>query len=119
MTDSTMGNDMDESRLKRIEDKLDKLSEGMTALIRLDERMVTLFKRMDTYDQRAERLSERVAMLERGSGQVATLLPLVDRVTALETVNHRRGPLFLWAERLGLALMGALAASAVKVLWGA
>lgn len=118
MTDDTTGSDMEESRLKRIEDKLDKLSEGMSALIRLDERMVTLFKRMDTYDQRAERLSERLAVLERGGNQVASLLPLVDRVTALETINHRRGPMFQWAERLGIALLGALAATAVKVVWG-
>lgn len=118
MSDEPEGQGMEESRLKRIEDKLDKLSEGMSALIRLDERMVTLFKRMDSYDQRAERLSERVAVLERGGSQVTTLLPLLDRVAALEAVNLRRGPLFVWAERVGIALLTAGVTIWTKLLWG-
>lgn len=92
------GQGMEESRLKRIEDKLDKLSDGLTELIRLDERMVTLFKRMDHYDRRAETLADRVA--------------------ALETLNHRRGPLFMWGERIGIALIGAGVATWVKMVWG-
>lgn len=112
------GQGMEESRLKRIEDKLDKLAEGLTELIRLDERMVTLFKRMDLHDQRQERLSERVAALERGGSQVTSLLPLVDRVTALETVNHRRGPLFMWSERIAIAMIGAGAVLLIRMLFG-
>jgi hypothetical protein len=86
--------EMDEARLKRIEDKLDRLSEGLTQLIRLDERMVTLFKRMDVLDARNEALAERV--------------------TALEKINSARGPLFVWLERAGIALIGAMVAWVVR-----
>lgn len=117
--DEAKGQGMDESRLKRFEDKLDRLAESMSELIRLDERMVTLFKRMDHYDQRQERLSDRMAALERGGSQVTSLLPLVDRVTALEVVNHRRGPLYIWAERIVIALVTAGAVLLIRMLFGA
>ena len=117
--DEAEGAGMDESRLKRFEDKLDRLAESMSELIRLDERMVTLFKRMDNYDQRQERLSDRMAALERGGNQVTTLLPLVDRVTALEIVNHRRGPLYVWGERIAIAMITAGAVLLIKMLFGA
>ena len=41
---------MDENqRLSRIEGKLDKLSDAVIALARMEERMVTLFNRMGKY----------------------------------------------------------------------
>ena len=41
---------MTDERLMRIEDKLDKLSNAVVTLARMEERMITLFKRMDHYD---------------------------------------------------------------------
>lgn len=41
---------MDDRRLDRIESKLDELTKVVTDLARIEERMVTLFKRMDKYD---------------------------------------------------------------------
>jgi len=41
---------MDERRLDRIETKLNELTKVVTDLAQIKERMVTLFKRRDTYD---------------------------------------------------------------------
>jgi hypothetical protein len=42
---------MDDQRLERIESKVDKMSEAIVSLARMEERMITLFRRMDTYDE--------------------------------------------------------------------
>lgn len=55
---------MSEDRLVRIEEKLDKMSEAIVSLARMEERMITLFKRMDTYDNQQAILSERVTKVE-------------------------------------------------------
>lgn len=55
---------MSEDRLVRIEEKLDKMSEAIVSLARMEERMITLFKRMDTYDNQQATLSERVTKVE-------------------------------------------------------
>jgi hypothetical protein len=51
-------------RLDRIEEKLDKVGEAIISLARMEERMITLFKRMDTYDQQLLALEKRVGKLE-------------------------------------------------------
>lgn len=51
-------------RLNRIEEKLDKVGEAVVSLARMEERMITLFKRMDTYDQQQSVLEQRVAKVE-------------------------------------------------------
>lgn len=51
-------------RLNRIEEKLDKVSEAIVSLARMEERMITLFKRMDTYDGQQAQLNNRVTSLE-------------------------------------------------------
>lgn len=55
---------MTEDRLARIEEKLDKMSEAIVSLARMEERMVSLFKRMDTYDQQQDALGARLTKLE-------------------------------------------------------
>ena len=52
------------TRLNRIEEKLDKVSEAIVSLARMEERMITLFKRMDTYDQQQSILEGRVTKVE-------------------------------------------------------
>jgi hypothetical protein len=52
---------MDENqRLSRIEGKLDKLSDAVVALARMEERMVTLFNRMNKYEEKHEELEDKV-----------------------------------------------------------
>ena len=52
------------TRLNRIEEKLDRVSEAIVSLARMEERMITLFKRMDTYDTQQLSLSDRVTKVE-------------------------------------------------------
>jgi hypothetical protein len=51
-------------RLNRIEEKLDKVGEAIISLARMEERMVTLFSRMDIYDRRQSTVEERVTKIE-------------------------------------------------------
>lgn len=55
---------MDERRLDRIEQKLDDVGEAIVALARMEERMVTLFKRMDKYDERQSVIDSRLSGVE-------------------------------------------------------
>jgi hypothetical protein len=70
---------MSEDRLTRIEDKLDKMSEAITLLARMEERMVTLFKRMDKYDEAQGKLVERVAAVEKVTIQRGAIYHLIDK----------------------------------------
>ena len=56
-----------DARLQRIEDKLDKLADAVVSMARMEERMITLFKRMDSYDSAAAKDRDRIAALERVS----------------------------------------------------
>lgn len=64
---------MDDSikRLDRIEEKLDKVGEAIISLARMEERMITLFKRMDGYDDKQKAIGERVGKLEISSATSA------------------------------------------------
>ena len=41
---------MEDERLSRMETKIDKLSEAVVAMARMEERMITVFKRFDMSD---------------------------------------------------------------------
>jgi len=56
---------MDQDRLTRIEQKLDKLSDAVVSLARMEERMVTLFNRMDQYDTNQQKVIERLTEVEK------------------------------------------------------
>ena len=70
----------DEKRLERIEQKLDDMSKAIVSLARLEERMVTLFKRMDSYDDAQDKLSDRVAKIEKVSGADGVTLRFLERI---------------------------------------
>lgn len=56
--------DITDERLDRIENKLDKVSEAIISLARMEEKMITLFNRMDAYDVKHETLNGRVHKVE-------------------------------------------------------
>lgn len=56
-----------DDRLDRIEMKVDRVAEAIVSLARMEERMVTLFKRMDNYDQAQGKIADRLSALERKS----------------------------------------------------
>lgn len=71
---------MDDKRLDRIETKLDQLAEAVVSMARIEERMVTLFRRMDTYDKKQEGLTSRVDALEDESAGRGQMLRFAERV---------------------------------------
>ena len=70
----------EEKRLERIEQKLDEMSKAIVSLARMEERMVTLFKRMDSYDDAQDKLSDRVSRIEKVSGADGVTLRFLERI---------------------------------------
>lgn len=71
---------MTDARLERIEKKLDEMGEAIIALARMEERMVSLFKRMDSYDKSQARNIERLDKLEKVQGVNGQTLRFAERV---------------------------------------
>lgn len=69
----------DETRLARIETKIDQLSDAVVSLARMEERMITLFKRMDSYDDRQSKLEEKVDEIDNVMTQRGVVFRIVDR----------------------------------------
>jgi len=69
----------DETRLARIETKIDQLSDAVVSLARMEERMITLFKRMDSYDDRQTKLEEKVDGIDTEMTQRGVVFRIVDR----------------------------------------
>ena len=80
---------MNDHRLSRMEDKLDKLSEAVVSMARMAERIITVFNRMDTMDEYFKKMDERM-----------------DRI---EIINAERGKTIAFAERLFWILVTACA----------
>lgn len=55
---------MDE-RLTRVEDKIDKLSEAVVEMARMEERVVSAFKRMDVLVDYQNKMDSRLDEIER------------------------------------------------------
>ena len=70
----------DDQRLERIEKKLDQMSEAIVSLARMEERMVTLFRRMDAYDERQSEMGKRVDTLEKRQGINGQTLRFAERL---------------------------------------
>tara|TARA_A100001388_G_scaffold230025_1_gene181988 strand:+ start:29674 stop:29937 length:264 start_codon:yes stop_codon:yes gene_type:complete len=54
-----------EDRLNRMEDKIDKLSEAVLAMARMEERMITVFKRMENFDHAHKKIDDRLDDFEK------------------------------------------------------
>lgn len=70
---------MSEDRLTRIETKLDQLAEAMISMARMEEKMITLFKRMDKYDENQGKIDTRLQLVEKSNIQTNTLGYIVDK----------------------------------------
>lgn len=53
----------DEHRLSRIEQKLDKLTEAVSQIARVEEQLLSLFKRMDRHEKRLDDQEEDLQQL--------------------------------------------------------
>ena len=70
----------DEQRLDRIEQKLDKLADAVVSLARMEERMLTLFKRMDNHDNRIGKVEDDVTDMKGKVGTNGQALRFAERV---------------------------------------
>lgn len=71
---------VEEQRLERIEKKLDQMSEAIVALARMEERMLTLFKRMDSHDSRITKVEDDVSSVKGNVGSNGQMLRFAERV---------------------------------------
>ena len=81
---------MDDARLTRIEDKVDRLSETLSTLVRVEERVTVIFSRLDSMDAGAIARGNRIAELERTTNQ---------RLVALERFAEGRTRILQFGER--------------------
>lgn len=70
----------DESRLERIEKKLDNMAEAIVSLARMEERMLTLFKRMDKLDDAQGDQDKRIQKMERSIGTNGQAVRFAERL---------------------------------------
>ena len=70
---------MSEDRLTRIETKLDQLAEAMISMARMEEKMITLFKRMDKYDEHQGKIDARLHAVEKSNIQTSAFGYIVDK----------------------------------------
>ena len=56
---------MSDERLSRMEDKLDKLSEAVVEMARMEERLLTIFKRLEHMDAAFKKYDDRVDEIEK------------------------------------------------------
>ena len=69
-----------ESWQNRIEDKLDRLSEAVVGLARMEERMINLFGRMDKYETEQYELEKKVNDLQKTSTKRGTVFEIVNKI---------------------------------------
>ena len=80
---------MNDNRLSRIEEKLGKLFEAVISMARIEERMISVFKRLDRVDEGFNKSDKRMDELEQ--------------------TNIKRGQTIAFAERLfWIILTGAV-----------
>lgn len=70
---------MEDLRLSRIESKLDKLADAVVSLARMEERMLTLFKRIEQYEDRQQKLEDRVTEIEKDDAGKDSIFSVINR----------------------------------------
>jgi hypothetical protein len=74
---------MEDLRLSRIEEKLDKLADAVVSLARMEERMLTLFKRIEHYEDRQQKIEDRVTTIEKEDAGKNSIFRAVDKISWL------------------------------------
>ena len=71
---------MNDNRLSRIEEKLDKLFEAVISMARIEERMISVFKRLDRVDEGFNKSDKRMDELEQTSFKQGQTLAFSERL---------------------------------------
>lgn len=82
---------MEDKRLDKIEEKIDELARLVAELARIEERMISLFKRMDRFD--------------------GVLLNIEMRITELEKLSIRRGAIYAAVDKVFWLMAGGAVAT--------
>lgn len=69
----------EDPRLGRIEEKLDKLADAVVSLARMEERMLTIFKRIEQYETKQEQLEQRVTDIELQDAGQNSIYRILDK----------------------------------------
>ena len=71
---------MNDNRLSRIEEKLDKLFEAVISMARIEERMISVLKRLDRVDEGFNKSGKRMDELEQTSIQRGQTIAFAERL---------------------------------------
>ena len=71
---------MNDIRLSRMEEKLDKLSEAVISVARIEERMISVFKRLERVDDGFNKSDKRMDELEQTSIQRGQTIAFSERL---------------------------------------
>ena len=71
---------MNDNRLSRIEEKLDKLFEAVISMARIEERMISVFKRLDRVDEGFNKSDKRMDALEQTSNKRGQTIAFSERL---------------------------------------
>ena len=88
-----MGNsmaDVNESRLNRIEDKIDKLADAMVLIARTDEKLISMEQKYAAQYERMNRFSQKLDDIERlveANNQTVTLVNKVVGAIAIAAIG--------------------------------
>ena len=63
-----------------MEDKIDKLSEAVVYMARIEERIITVFKRMDNMEGQFKKFDDRMGELEKQAIQRGQKIAFAERV---------------------------------------
>jgi hypothetical protein len=74
---------MSDLRLGRIEEKLDKLADAVVSLARMEERMLTIFKRIELYESKQEKIESRLTDLELEDAGKNSVIRIIEKMTWL------------------------------------
>jgi len=73
----------DDDRLERVERKIDELTKVVIDLARMEERMITLFNRMESFEADAKDILKRLTVLERSSSNRGIFFQALDKLVWL------------------------------------
>ena len=71
---------MNDNRLSRIEEKLDKLFEAVISMPKIEEQMISVFKRLDRVDEGFNKSDKRMDELEQTSIQRGQTIAFSERL---------------------------------------
>lgn len=74
---------MSDLRLGRIEEKLDKLADAVVGLARMEERMLSIFKRIEKYEEKQQQLETRVNSIEIDDAGKNSVIRVIEKLTWL------------------------------------